>query len=163
MNEQITFEIENQSPCTACVFTGHRELYDDFSYEKLLEIIEELCKQGVKTFYNGMAKGFDLVSAKIVLVLKEKYDIKLVACVPYLNQEKYFSEQEKQTYYEILNQADEKVLITKKYYKGCLLERNRYMVDRADCMVAYLKKDEGGTAYTVNYFKRKRGGKIYFV
>ena len=51
--------------------------------------------------------------------------------------------------------ADEKIYLAKDYYKGCMLTRDRFMADKADVMIAYCKKDTGGTAYTVRYFKKK--------
>ena len=156
MNVQLS--IEKKNTYSSCVFTGHRELGNDFSVEQLKSKIEYLIKKGVKTFYTGMARGFDLIAAEMVIEFKKDYDITLIACIPYYGQEINFSERDKKRYTQILLNCDESVLITENYYKGCLLLRNRYMVDRADCMIAYLKKDSGGTAYTVNYFKRMKNG-----
>ena len=161
MNEQMTFQ--QNIPYTACVFTGHRELGDDFSKKTLKKEVENLIKEGVTTFYTGMARGFDLIAGETILDLKKKYDVKLIACIPYYGQEKNFIEKDKKRYADVLKKCDEKVLLSESYYKGCLLARNRYMADRSDCMIAYLRKEEGGTAYTLNYFKRKRGGKIIIV
>ena len=161
MNEQITFE--KKYSYNACVFTGHRELDGDFSVENLRKTIENFIKKGVNTFYTGMAKGFDLIAAEIVLEFKKKYDVRLIACIPYYGQERGFTQEDKKRYACILKKCDEKVLISEFYYKGCLLQRNRYMADRSDCMIAYLKKKSGGTAYTVNYFKTHQAGAIEFV
>ena len=103
-----------------------------------------------------MAMGFDLVSAKCVLTFKEKYpDIKLIACIPFYQQDKYFSDEDKKEYAEILQKADEQILLSEKYYRGCLHVRNKYMADRADMLITYCKKDTGGTAWTVKYFQKK--------
>ena len=140
----------------SCAFTGHRELLEDFLEKNLLKTIESLLKKGVNTFYCGMAKGFDLLAGETILNLKKKYpNIKLVACVPYYGQEKGFSEKDKKRYVNLLKKADEKVLLSEIYYKGCLLERNRYIVDKSKYLIAYLKKDTGGTAYTVRYAIKK--------
>ena len=57
----------------SCAFTGHREVENDLDVKRLNQEIEALIKRGVDTFYNGMARGFDLIAAKEVLKLKKKY------------------------------------------------------------------------------------------
>ncbi len=163
MTQQLTIptvqtsqaEEEKKTEYTACVFTGHRELGDDFSAKKLRNAIEEQIKKGVIDFYNGMAKGFDLAAATAVVKLKKKYpQIRLIACVPCYGQEKYFSEKDKKTYVATLKKADEKIVLSQQYFRGCMQARDRYMAERADGMIAYCKKDEGGAAYTVKIFKK---------
>ncbi len=152
---KIKTETETENSLTSCAFTGHRDLEEDFSEEKLRFYIEQLILKGVFVFYNGMAKGFDLLSAEILLSFKKKYkSVKLIACIPFYGQEKYFTDQEKKRYAKILKKADEKILLSDTYYKGCLLVRDKYMAERADCLITYCKKDTGGTAYTVKCFKK---------
>ena len=146
-----------------CVFTGHREMEENFNVKELKKSIEYYLSKGVKTFYNGGAVGFDLLSAETVLKLKKKHDIKLVVCVPFYGQETRYSKADKARYAKILKNADEVVILADSYYKGCLLRRNDYMIERADCMIAYLKKEEGGTAYTVKKFRVKKSEEILFV
>lgn len=149
-----TDEREEQNT-TACVFTGHREMEEDFSARKLRLAIERVIKEGVTTFYNGMAKGFDLAAATAVLRLKKKYpQIKLIACIPCYGQEKYFCERDKKRYVETLKKADEKIVLSPAYYRGCMQARDRYMAERAQVMIAYCKKAEGGAAYTVKIFQK---------
>ncbi len=112
-----------------------------------------MIEQGVVTFYNGMAMGFDLTAAELVLELKKKFpQVKLIACVPCYGQEKRYSAEDKERYANILHRADETVTLAERYHTGCMHERNRYMVDRADYLLAYCHDDKGGTAYTVRYF-----------
>ncbi|MBQ8308582.1 MAG: DUF1273 family protein [Clostridia bacterium] len=142
--------------CESCAFTGHRQISDDLDEQKLIDIIKELIQKGVKTFYCGMAMGFDLLAAETLLKVKETYsDVKIIACIPYYGQEKNFSDADKKRYVDILKKADEQVLVSDRYYKGCMLKRDRYMADMADVLVAYKRKETGGTAYTVKYFEKK--------
>ena len=149
MAEQLSIQTENTENIKklntySCVFTGHRELEEDFSVRQLRSVIEEVVKGGVTDFYNGMAKGFDLTAATVVVKLKKKYpQIRLIACVPCYGQEKYFSEKDKKTYVSILKKADEKIILSPSYYRGCMQVRDRYMVERADVMIAYCKKRKG--------------------
>ena len=76
----------------------------------------------------------------------------------------YFSEEDKERYARILKKADEVVLLSDHYYNGCMQNRDRYMVDRADALIAYCRKEEGGAAYTVKYFlKTKNEENIIYV
>lgn len=150
--EQENPEKENKN---ACVFTGHRELGEDFSMRKLKKEIEELIKKGITDFYNGMAKGFDLAAATAVVGLKKKYpQIRLIACIPCYGQEKYFKEKDKKTYISVQKKADESIVLSPTYYRGCMQVRDRYMAERASVMIAYCKKSEGGAAYTVKIFQK---------
>ena len=52
------------------------------------------------------------------------------------------------------------VYVNQEYSKGCMLERNRYLVDHAACLLAvYNGEWRGGTAMTVRY-ARKLGSDI---
>ena len=167
MKKQLTlFTTEEENSANKnCVFTGHRELGEDFSKTRLKKIIEQLIQTGVENFYNGMAIGFDLLAAECVLSLRKKYpQVKLIACIPCYGQEKYFSEADKKRYVKILKKADEKVTLADHYHQGCMQNRDKYMVEHADCMIAYCNKTTGGAAYTVKIFEKTHpDGLILFV
>ena len=167
MKKQLSiFTTEAPLPAyTTCVFTGHRDLGEDFSKKTLKKQIESLIKEGVNTFLNGMAIGFDLIAAECVLGFVKKYpQVKLIACVPCYGQEKYFSETDKKRYVNILKKAHNKVVLSDHYFNGCMQQRDKYMVERADVMIAYCKKTTGGAAYTVKLFQKAYpDGKIYFI
>ena len=150
---QLTFEKRN---IKNCAFTGHREIDKGFSIEKLQKTVFDLVQKGVENIYCGMAKGFDLCAGEAVMKPKETFpNVKLIACVPYFGQEKGYLQEDKQRYVKILKNCDLKITLSAEYYKGCTLARDRYMADCADVLVAYLKKEKGGTAYTVGYFEKK--------
>ena len=163
--QQLGIFTTEKTPPTTCAFTGHREFYDGFSPRKLKKQIKHMILQGVTTFYNGMAMGFDLLAAEKVLELKKQFpQVKLSLCIPCYNQERNFSESDKLRYQKIYKKADEKVLLSDSYYRGCMQVRNKYMVDRADALIAYCVKESGGAAYTVAYFKKaKPNGEIIFL
>ena len=123
-----------------CAFTGHRVLEEDFSLKTLKKEVENVIKRGVEIFYVGMAMGFDLCAAEVVLSLKRKYkNVKLVACIPCYNQEKNFTLKDKKRYVKILKKVDEQTLVSETYYRGCMQKRDIYMADKADVLIAYLK------------------------
>ena len=159
MGKEKYMQIQQTSLFSAktCAFTGHRELSVGFSMRLLKREIERLIKEGVDTFYNGLAVGFDMVACEVVLSLKKKYNnIRLIACVPCLEQDKYYSQAEKKIYNKVLKKADEVIYVSKTlYYNGCMHKRNAYMCEKADILMAHLYKERGGTAYTVKFFKNK--------
>lgn len=153
MNVQTSIQTQ---PLTSCAFTGHRVLGDDIQEKEIKKHIIALIEEGVFIFYNGGAKGFDLLTGEIILRLKKKYtQIKLVLCIPCKEQEKYYSEEDKKRYQKLYKEADEKIVLFENYTRYCMLERDKYMADRADVLFAYKRKETGGTAYTVNYFVKK--------
>lgn len=134
-------------------FTGHRFIpYGKLSMLKvaLKNIILELYAKGYSNYYCGMAMGFDLLSAEVVLSLKaECKELRLIAVVPYRNQDERFSFADKKRYHSILNRADETILLCENYYQGCLLRRNDYMLARSNQVIAYFDgENKGGTFYT---------------
>ena len=50
--------------------------------------------------------------------------------------------------------ADKIVYTSENYYNGCMHKRNRHLVDNSSLCIAYLTKESGGTAYTVNYARQ---------
>ena len=152
-----------------CCFTGHRpeklpwgadEYSEDCILLKLKQIaeIEKLRRRGVTTFITGMAQGADIFAAEAVWTLKLAYPqevIRLIAVRPYEGQADRWSAEYRERYYNILAVADEEVILRPHYSRGCMQERNRYMVDRAAHMIAVYNGEVGGTKYTVDYAVKK--------
>ena len=145
---------------TACALTGHRRLPPDFDFNALYDALEHFAEMGCGTFYCGMAQGFDLAALDCLVDLKMKYPIRIVACIPFAGQERSFPAAERKKYRELLQWCDEKVVLSPAYHAGSYLMRNRYMVERADVLLAYCKKETGGSAYTLRY-AREMGLDIY--
>lgn len=134
-------------------FTGHRFIpYSKLPIVKaaLKNVIIELYAKGYNTYYCGMAMGFDLLSAEVLLSLKTEYkELRLIAVVPYRNQDERFSFVDKKRYHSILNRADETIVLHEDYCQGCLLRRNDYMLAHSNQVIAYFDgENKGGTFYT---------------
>lgn len=147
-----------------CAFTGHRAAKLAWKNneadsrcvmlkENLSEAIEELYGRGVRLFIGGMANGCDMYFAEAVLKLRETYpDIRFEAAVPYPEQPNSWSTTEKERYRVILEKSDNVVTISRYYTRGCMMERNRYMVDRCNMLLAcYDGVSSGGTLNTLRY------------
>ena len=93
--------------------------------------------------------------------LKKTYPhIKIVACIPCKEQDKKFTFEQKKVYKKMLDNADYRVLISENYTPYCMQERNAFMVDNSSLVIAYLQRNYGGTANTVNY-AIKKGKRVY--
>lgn len=146
----------NKSIGLSAAFSGHRTISEAKAEElenKLIETIRNLYNQGYRTFYCGMAIGFDLMVAFCLVYVKQEYglDIRFIACIPFIGQESLFSEEDKFRYNTILQAADEKVVIAKQYSKYSYLRRNDYMLQHSSTLIAYHDPSlsKGGTAYTI--------------
>ncbi len=145
-----------------CAVTGHRVLGKNFSAQKLEEALLSLIGEGADTFLCGMALGFDLACGELIAKIKGTIPVKLVACIPCADQSGGYSAKQRARYDALLAACDERVVLHEHYENGCMFERNRYMVDRCDVLLAYLASERGGTYYTVNYAKKK-GKRVLFL
>ena len=150
-----------------CAFTGHRPKSFPWGYnesalgcillkEVLTAQISALAEQGVTDFLSGMAQGVDLWCAQIVLDLRKTNPaLKLHANLPCEGQESKWSVSAREIYHSILEQADEVVYVGQEYSRGCMLERNRYMVDHSSILLAvYNGAYRSGTGMTVRYAQK---------
>ncbi len=144
----------------SCCFTGHRDIPDREKgqlRERLREQIIRLAGQGVNTFLDGGAVGFDLLAAQEVLRAKAQTlpDLRLVLVLPCLGQEARWSQWDASVYHQTLRAADEVIYTGDVYDRSCMFVRNRYLVDHSAHCLCYLKDSSGGTAYTAKYAQKQ--------
>ncbi len=144
-----------------CAFTGHRVIARD-RYPALAGRVSETVRwlyyeKDVRVFLTGAALGFDTVAAIAVLNLKrELEELRLAAVIPCPEQGQGWNEAQLGQYRSVLAGADQVIETANRYYTGCMLERNRFLVDHAAYLVSYYDGNgKGGTAYTVNYAAKK--------
>ncbi len=145
-------------PARSCAFTGHRRLTDSQQRQcadLLTRLIPRLVRGGVNRFYTGGALGFDTLAAETLLDLRDRggLDLTLTIAVPCPGQDAKWPPTHREKYRSILERADGVDLLADEYYSGCMQARNRYMVDRAQRLIAFWIPEQttGGTAMTVNY------------
>ena len=134
----------------SCCFTGHRIIKNDLNEKNLYCLIEKLTEK-YQIFYVGMALGFDTLCCEILVNLKQKKDIKIIACIPCELQDKYFNNKQKKQYKNLLTKVDKKIYLSREYTPYCMMKRNMFMVDNSSLVVCYLNQETGGTKNTVNY------------
>lgn len=132
--------------------------------EALTEQIAALAAGGVTDFLSGMAQGTDLWCSQIVLALRKKApELGLHCVLPCADQEKEWSISAQEQYHDILRQADEVIYINHAYHEGCMLERNHFLVDHSEILLAVWNgRRRSGTGATVGY-ARKCGREIILV
>ena len=146
-----------------CCFTGYRLQKLPFGANEedercvrlktlLRETIEKAIKEGYTHFLSGMATGVDTFAAEIVLSLKEKYPgITLEAAIPCETQADKWHKKYKDRYRGLLSRCDRQTVLQKEYSADCMMNRNKYMVDRSDAVIAVWDGKPGGTGITVRY------------
>lgn len=157
-----------------CCFTGHRPqslLNDCENSEYIKNLKNVIAKQidnavndGFFDFYTGMAQGTDTFAAEEVLKRAENDKrIKLHAAIPCEMQANSWSETDKARYREILDRCESITYVSRHYYRGCMQQRNKFMVDNSERVIAVWNgENTGGTAFTVKYASRK-GKEIHLI
>ena len=138
-------------------FCGHSTYSGNLGDEKrLIDFLEQVvCGQQVD-FYLGGYGGFDSFAYDCCKKYKEMHpNVSLVFVTPYLTVEYQKNHLEyKKTRYDEIVYPD----IEDKPLKFAIAYRNRYMVDKADYVVAYVAHSWGGAYTTYKYAKRKNKG-----
>ncbi len=146
-----------------CMFTGHRTINGRHLAglpRRIDELLEKLISEGYTEFRAGGAVGFDTIAALKVLEKKKKYGfVRLHLYLPCHGQENGWRENLKKAYYYVIENADSVRYVSDTYVDGCMHKRNREMVDGSALCVAYCGRSKGGSAYTVDY-ARKRGLRV---
>lgn len=142
---------KNRSVC----FTGHRNIpksdYAGIS-ALLAEKLRILYRHGYTNYYTGGALGFDMIAAVTLINLKRELpDITLELALPCRNHDINWPEPQRAMIKKIIECSEAVTYVSEEYSNGCMQRRNRYMADRSSICIAYLKRNTGGTAYTVKY------------
>ena len=142
-------------------FTGHRRIPEEHAWRlpALLEqTLEDLISKGAREFRAGGALGYDMVAALKVLELKEKHPtlpLTLQLYLPCRDQTRGWDAPSCRAYAYVLERADGVRYASEAYTSGCMLARNRHMIDGSDVCLAYCTKHRGGSFYTCTYALKK--------
>ncbi len=150
-----------------CCFTGHRPAKlpwgSDESDERCkalkLEIsarVEGIVLAGYRNFICGMAEGCDMYFAEAVLEMRSRFpDVTLEAAIPCDRQADKWSTAQQRRYEHIMAESDTVTFVQHQYSPGCMMRRNRYMVDRSSLLLACFDGQAGGTMNTILYAQRQ--------
>ena len=147
---------EQNSVC----FSGHRFLTSSeipLIRKRLESSIRQCWESGYRWFICGGALGFDTLAAEEVLAQRNKCpDIGLLIAVPCVDQASRWSASDRMIYRRILDNADDVIVLSPRYYSGCMQIRNQFMVQHSSVCICWLKSFSGGTGYTVRYAVNSR-------
>ena len=149
-----------------CCFTGHRpgklawggDERDPRCQALKLEIaarLDGIVQAGYRHFICGMAEGCDLYFAEAVLELRSRFpDVTLEAAIPCDRQADRWSDAQQRRYEHIMAECDTVTFVQHQYSSGCMMRRNRYMVDHSSLLLACFDGQTGGTMNTILYAQR---------
>ena len=139
-----------------CTFAGHRDVYSgeveaavEDALRGLLEKDSEFC------FYTGGMGRFDEMCARAVRKLRSQTagkQIRLILVEPYMKQS-INTEGE-----WLLGQFDDIIIpeeLLGVHYKAAIEKRNRWMIDRSQYLIAYVRRSFGGAVKAQAYAKRR--------
>ncbi len=119
------------------------------------EIENKIVKNNVTHFISGMSIGTDILAAQIVLDLKKKYpQITLECAIPFENQAAYWSEANREQYFNIAAACDKETLIQKHYTKKCILKLSYYMLKSADYAIAFWNNASDANIESIKFSKK---------
>lgn len=150
-----------------CCFTGHRPEKLPWGYdegdprcaalkERIAAALEEAWAAGMRHFICGMALGADIYFCEAALALRERHGgLTVEAAIPCEEQAARWREADRQRYFSLVGRCDFETMVQHRYDRGCMLRRDRYMVDRSAMLIAAYDGLMGGTMYTIQYAMKK--------
>ena len=140
-------------------FFGHRRIYNIREIEeKLVPILNELIltKKYVE-FYIGRNGDFDEFVASVIKRVQKQLDRDnnvIILTLPYTVKDIEYYED----YYDEIVIPD---AIGRAHPKAAITLRNRWMVDAADLVIAYIEHEEGGAYKTAKYAEKNNKKVVY--
>lgn len=137
-------------------FFGHRYIDNMLAVEERLEeIIRSLIRdKEYVDFVVGRNGDFDQYVSSTVLRCKKNYrddNSSLVLVLPYASAEYANNQDYYEEYYDDIEVSFE---ASKAHPKAAIQIRNREMVDRADLIVCYIERKNGGAYKTIQYAEK---------
>lgn len=156
---------------TAC-FTGHRpsgfENLDDAKLYRIKSTLKQMVKasysMGTRKFYSGGALGVDYWAACEVIEFRKTHpDVSLFIAIPFPSYQDQWNAIDKINYKNVFSRAQKIIEVDMDPYAAWKLQnRNEYMVDRSDYVLAICENSTGGTANCIKYaLKKKRYTWVY--
>lgn len=147
----------------SCSFTGHRPAKLPWGYNeqdprcvdlktRLADALEAAYAEGYRHFLCGMAQGCDLYFCECALALRQRHEgVTVEAVIPCPTQADRWPRAEQERYRQLVDACDLETVVSAQYHSGCMLRRDRYLVDHASLLVAVFDGSAGGTRYTIQY------------
>ncbi len=142
-----------------CCFTGHRPDKMQMKEDEIKPLLKaQICNainDGFTTFITGMAPGVDIWAGEIVIELKKNNpSLKLIAAIPYPGFGKSKHNEPLERFNFVKEHSDLVKEISTHYHKGVFQQRNIWMVDHCNRVIAVYNGTPGGTRNTINYAEK---------
>lgn len=122
---------------------------------RLSQAVERYVERGGSVFLCGMARGCDFYFAEAVLALAQQNPaVRLEAYLPCPSQADRWLERDQTRWKALLSRCAAVYTVEPCYSDGCMLRRNRVMIERCDALLTVWDGSEGGTAAAVRYAQR---------
>lgn len=137
-------------------FFGHRIVDDYFEIERQVEqIVCSLIKEGEYVeFLVGRNGQFDELVTSVVRRVKQNLGDEyssLVLVLPYVTTQSGSYWNQLKRFYDVIEICGES---SQAHYKAAISVRNRKMIDRADTVVFYVKREDGGAYEALKYAEK---------
>lgn len=150
-------------------FTGHRpnklwgynlhqKKYRDLFRSLYTIVMSEWKHEGDLLLVSGMALGVDQVAAMLGIWLRDQkhLNVQVEAAVPCIGQDNKWPQQSRDQYQDILSKCNIRTIVYNGTYNyRCMQQRNEYMVNKADVLIAVWDGSSGGTGNCVHYAEQK--------
>lgn len=140
---------------TVCTFAGHREVFLSSVNQDIDNALSELVQsEDDYMFYSGGMGDFDFMCEAAVRRLKKRcphLNIRLNLVLPYMTNQ---INRDKDYYESRFDNIIIPMDLMGVHYKAAIKKRNRWMVDQADKILAYVYRDFGGAFDTIKYALR---------
>lgn len=132
--------------------TGHRPNKLGGYSDSVANVISSVAKSAIilsesTKIISGMALGWDQALAHEAILL----NIPFIAAVPFRGQEKRWPSYAQEYYYKLLSKAERIEYISMTYTPSCMNERNKWMVDNSEGVLALYNGTPSGTRNCVEY------------
>ena len=125
--------------------------------------IEKAYARGIRTFISGMAPGCDTFAAEAVMEFRRGHaEAELFCAIPYAGYRGYLKGEERERFDRLVLASDRMAVCSGVYHGGCMMQRNKFMVDNSSLVIAIYDGKPGGTHNTVEYAK-KHGREIWLI
>ena len=118
--------------------------------QQIFDAVRTAAGEGYDTFLCGMARGCDFYFAEAVIA----QGLRLEAWLPCPSQADRWSEADRSRYTALLMDCAAVHMTEPEYSQGCMLRRNRKMVDAADGLLTVYDGSPGGTGAAIDYARR---------
>lgn len=163
----------------ACAVTGHRPSRFKFKYKEDYSLCKKIKRAmteqfarlhdvyGVVRFYIGGTLGVDIWAGEIILRLKETPgydDIELIVVIPFPGHETKWDDRSKKRLAFLLRHCSGKLTAGEQDCRQSYLQRNCYMVNNADFLLAVYDDEsdpQSGTMQFVDYAIKNDKAVIY--